>query len=137
MEKQDPLLFNVTIAFLILTWIAVGLRIYCRAIVVRSFGIDDKLIIFSLVCISSGRLAPLNRQSLCFIDNLQLTCTGFLIGHIVGIAYGMGQHDEDITLANKRVALKVCTRRYTSPIPSGAAALLTPWKTDVVPMRDV
>ncbi|KAH7176113.1 hypothetical protein EDB81DRAFT_621673, partial [Dactylonectria macrodidyma] len=69
--------------FLVLAWIAVGLRVYCRTIVIRSFGTDDKLMVFTVFAF-----------------------TGFLMGHIVGLAHGMGQRDEDVTPENKEVAYK-------------------------------
>ena len=42
-------MFQVSVAFLVLTWIAVSLRIYARAVVIKSFGWDDYLMLLTLV----------------------------------------------------------------------------------------
>jgi len=45
-----PLVMSrVAIAFLVLTWTAVFLRVYVRAVLIRSFGWDDWTIIFTSV----------------------------------------------------------------------------------------
>ncbi|KAJ0304965.1 uncharacterized protein N0V96_011751 [Colletotrichum fioriniae] len=36
-------------AFLLLAWLAVSLRVYCRTTLVRSVGIDDKIMVFLLL----------------------------------------------------------------------------------------
>ncbi|KAH6983785.1 hypothetical protein EDB80DRAFT_824056, partial [Ilyonectria destructans] len=50
MENKGPQVLNVAVTFLFLTWITVGRRVYCRTAVIRSFGFDDKLMVFLLVC---------------------------------------------------------------------------------------
>jgi hypothetical protein len=44
-----PVVQSVTIAVLVIAWIAVGLRYYVRIFMVKSFGIDDWFITFTLV----------------------------------------------------------------------------------------
>jgi hypothetical protein len=41
---------EVAILFLALTWVTVSLRVYVRAIMTKSFGVDDWLAVLSLVC---------------------------------------------------------------------------------------
>lgn len=50
LELKHTLLpmFQVSVAFLVLAWIAVGLRVYVRASVLRSFHWDDWLILLAL-----------------------------------------------------------------------------------------
>lgn len=49
MEDKGPELFGVAVAFLILSWIAVTLRVYVRVWMLKSFGLDDYLIVASQV----------------------------------------------------------------------------------------
>jgi hypothetical protein len=44
-----PVVQSVTIAVLVISWIAVGLRYYVRIFIVKSFGIDDWFITLTLV----------------------------------------------------------------------------------------
>lgn len=41
--------FAVAVTFLVLTWIMVPLRVYVRAIMTRSFGLDDWLLVITQV----------------------------------------------------------------------------------------
>jgi len=49
-ENRGPEVEVVAILFLILTWISVSLRCYVRALMMKSFGMDDWLAIVALVC---------------------------------------------------------------------------------------
>lgn len=49
-EYRGDKVAEVTILFLALTWVAVSLRVYVRAIMTKSFGVDDWLAVLSLVC---------------------------------------------------------------------------------------
>jgi len=40
----------VAILFLALSWSAVSLRVYVRAIMTKAFGVDDYLAVLALVC---------------------------------------------------------------------------------------
>jgi len=42
---------EVAILFLALSWTAVLLRVYVRAILTKAFGVDDYLSVLALVCI--------------------------------------------------------------------------------------
>jgi hypothetical protein len=44
-----PVVQSVTIAVLVIAWIAVGLRYYVRIFMVKSFGMDDWFITLTLV----------------------------------------------------------------------------------------
>ena len=48
-ENKGPQVAGVAAAFLTLSWIAIGMRIYCRLAVVKSFGIDDYLAVVAQV----------------------------------------------------------------------------------------
>ncbi|KAI3571762.1 hypothetical protein IWW34DRAFT_583779, partial [Fusarium oxysporum f. sp. albedinis] len=50
MENKGPQVLNIAVTFMFLTWITVGRRVYCQTAVIRSFGFDEKLIAFLLVC---------------------------------------------------------------------------------------
>lgn len=49
-ENRGPQVAGVAAAFLSMCWIAIGLRVYCRLAIVKSFGIDDYLAVASMVC---------------------------------------------------------------------------------------
>ncbi|TID01932.1 hypothetical protein CH35J_004663 [Colletotrichum higginsianum] len=72
-DKSTQIVVTASL-FLLLTWIAVGLRVYCRAYLVRSLGIDDKLMAFLLVFF-----------------------TAYLGGQIYGSTRGIGHRDADMS----------------------------------------
>lgn len=47
-------IFQVAVAFFVLTWFAVSLRIYARAVVIKSFGWDDWLMVLTLGVFSAA-----------------------------------------------------------------------------------
>lgn len=49
MEDRSSELYAVTLSVLVLVWISAFLRSYVRAFIVKSFGVDDWLMIFSAV----------------------------------------------------------------------------------------
>ncbi|KAL0777329.1 hypothetical protein CaCOL14_006847 [Colletotrichum acutatum] len=69
-------------AFLLSTWLAVSLRVYCRTTLVRSVGIDDKIMVFLLAIF-----------------------TGYLVLQIYGGTHGIGRRDNEITAGEKRTML--------------------------------
>lgn len=62
-------MFQVSIAFLVLAWVAVSLRVYVRASVLRSFHWDDWLILLTL-CVFSACCA-----CLIAIEHIELSGT--------------------------------------------------------------
>lgn len=50
-EDRGPQVAAVAIPFLALSWVAVSLRCYVRAVMMKSFGADDWLAVASLVSI--------------------------------------------------------------------------------------
>ncbi|KAG7071444.1 integral membrane protein [Colletotrichum scovillei] len=68
--------------FLLLAWLAVSLRVYCRTALVRSVGSDDKIMVFLLVIF-----------------------TGYLMLQIYGGTHGIGRRDSEITAGEKRTML--------------------------------
>jgi hypothetical protein len=57
----------VAILFLALSWTAVILRVYVRAVMIKTFGIDDYLCVLTLVCLLSfiTHMSALNISSCC------------------------------------------------------------------------
>ncbi|TIC93751.1 hypothetical protein CH35J_009089 [Colletotrichum higginsianum] len=82
MEDRSGQVLAVAVLFFVLCWIAVGLRIYCRGWIIRSLGVDDKLMI-----------------------GLMLIFTVYLITQIQGVRYGTGRHRVDLSPENYRDAL--------------------------------
>ncbi|KAK1974912.1 integral membrane protein [Colletotrichum cereale] len=82
MEDRSGQVLAVAVLFFVLSWIAVGLRIYCRGWIIRSLGVDDKLMI-----------------------GLMLIYTVYLITQIQGVRYGTGRHRIDLSPEDNRDAL--------------------------------
>ncbi|TDZ49809.1 hypothetical protein CTRI78_v007810 [Colletotrichum trifolii] len=82
MEDRSGQVLAVAVLFLVLCWIAVGLRIYCRGWIIKSFGVDDKLMIL-----------------------LMLIFTAYLVTQIQGVRYGTGRHRSELTAEQNRQAL--------------------------------
>ncbi|KAK2775133.1 integral membrane protein [Colletotrichum kahawae] len=82
MEDRSGQVLAVAVLFFVLCWSVVGLRIYCRGWIIRSFGVDDKLMI-----------------------GLMLLFTVYLIMQIQGVRYGTGRHGADLTAEANRDAL--------------------------------
>jgi hypothetical protein len=51
MEDRSQQVLAVALVFLLLAWITVGLRVYVRAFMLRTFALDDWLIVLALVCV--------------------------------------------------------------------------------------
>lgn len=54
MEDRSQQVLAATLIFITLAWIAVGLRVYVRAFMLRTFALDDWLIVLSLVCLAAS-----------------------------------------------------------------------------------
>jgi hypothetical protein len=50
MEDRGPQLAAVSIAFLVTSWLLVSLRVFIRGWMIKSFGLDDWLMVVTLVC---------------------------------------------------------------------------------------
>jgi len=83
MQPKALQLFTVTIAFLVLAWVAVCLRCFTRLKIIKAFGLDDYLMIISL-----------------------LVFTVFCSCQLAGIHYGMGRHNVDVAAPDVAQALK-------------------------------
>jgi len=79
-----PQLDAVVLLFLILSWITVLLRCYVRIRIIKSFSVDDYLILITLV--------------------LFTTYAGMVFG---GVHWGSGRHMEDLTLRQIENAMKL------------------------------
>ena len=84
MESRAPSILAVNILFFVLTWIAVLLRVYVRASMLSSFGVDDGLMVITL-----------------------LFFTSYLICQLGGLAHGTGRHMSDLAPAQALIALRV------------------------------
>ncbi|KAH6622084.1 integral membrane protein [Boeremia exigua] len=74
---------GVAITFLILSWITVGLRCYVRTVLVKGFGLDDKVMVLTLALF-----------------------TAYLACQIGGAVHGSGQYRANITDENAQIALR-------------------------------
>lgn len=82
-DRSGPV-WGVGIAFFIITWTAVGLRIYVRAGMIKSFGRDDWTMV-----------------------GTQLLNTAYLACQLGGLVYGTGRHIEDLEPERAEKALTV------------------------------
>ncbi|KAK1586145.1 uncharacterized protein LY79DRAFT_240866 [Colletotrichum navitas] len=82
MEDRSGLVLGVAVLFFALSWIAVGLRIYCCGWIIRSFRVDDKLMV-----------------------GLMFVYTAYLITLFQGVRYGTGRHRVDLSQEDNRNAL--------------------------------
>lgn len=85
MESKVHAILAVNILFFTITWITVSLRIYVRAGLLKSFGLDDILMVVTL-----------------------LLFTAYLICQLGGLAHGTGRHMVDLEPDQARIALEVC-----------------------------
>jgi hypothetical protein len=99
-DRSAPI-WGVGIAFFIISWIAVGLRIWVRAGMIKSFGRDDWTMLAT-----------------------QLMNTAYLACQLGGLIYGTGRHIEDLEPARAETALTVCIQSgsvpliFANPLPS-------------------
>jgi hypothetical protein len=105
MQAKALQLFAVTIAFLVLAWVTVGLRCFTRLKIIKAFGLDDYLIVVSLVSIAFPGLMQHKLGHLLTIS--QLVFTVFCSCQLAGIHYGIGRHNVDVAVPNVVQALKV------------------------------
>jgi hypothetical protein len=50
MQDRSQEVLGVGLSFAILSWLSVGIRVYVRAVMQKAFGLDDWLIVLTLVC---------------------------------------------------------------------------------------
>ncbi|KAI4853141.1 integral membrane protein [Aureobasidium sp. EXF-8845] len=72
-DDLRPQVLGVMITFWILTWVIVGLRVYVRTVMIKSFGRDDVAMIVTL-----------------------LLFTGYLSCQAAAVTHGIGRHRKDI-----------------------------------------
>ncbi|KAF2083835.1 hypothetical protein K490DRAFT_76255 [Saccharata proteae CBS 121410] len=82
MEDRGPQVLAVAVFFFALTWLAVGLRVYVRAILIKSWGTDDWAMALALA---------------------MFTC--YLCCQIGGVHYGTGRHNADLSQHDMETAL--------------------------------
>ena len=115
-DTNTQTLLGVSIAFFILSLVAVGLRCFVRVKIVRAFGWDDAVMVVALVCPWSPlflRVFPKQRLIIIF----QALNLAFTISEVTGYEYGLGKklayfHDrpEDF----QRALLVNLTRRVST-----------------------
>lgn len=67
-ESNVPRILGLGITFHALALLAFGLRMYTRAVIVRSFGKDDVLMILCMVCRPLCRIMQVVMADLVFLD---------------------------------------------------------------------
>ena len=82
-DRSAPI-WAVGISFFVFSWIAVGLRIWVRAGMIKSFGADDWTMLAT-----------------------QFMNTGYLACQLGGLIYGTGRHIEDLEPSRASTALTV------------------------------
>ncbi|KAF2624021.1 hypothetical protein BU25DRAFT_424413 [Macroventuria anomochaeta] len=93
MQDRGGQVTGVAITFLVLTWVTVGLRCYVRTVIVKGFGLDDKVMVVTLAFF-----------------------TAYLACQLGGAVHGTGQHRENITDEAAQTALRYwffCEVLYT------------------------
>lgn len=83
---------GVAAMFMVLSWLAVTLRMYCRVFLVRSVGMDDWTMLALLVIF-----------------------TVYLSLQMYGATRGIGFRDSQMTEADRVISLKVCYSPTASP----------------------
>ncbi|KAL0258330.1 hypothetical protein SLS55_007506 [Diplodia seriata] len=81
-RSQQVLAIGTT--FFILAWIVVMLRVYVRAYMIKSWGVDDWVMMLALACF-----------------------TIYLVAQLGGVYYGSGRLDKNLDPADMRRALRV------------------------------
>ncbi|KAK6069874.1 hypothetical protein SCUP234_10453 [Seiridium cupressi] len=81
-DDRSGHVFAVAVTFMVLTWIVVPLRVYVRAVMTKSFGLDDWLLVIT-----------------------QALFTTYLSSQLGGWYYGTGRHRADLTPENNSRAL--------------------------------
>jgi len=82
-DRSAPI-WGVGIAFFIITWISVGLRVWVRAGMIKSFGPDDWTML-----------------------GTQVLNTAYLACQLGGLIHGTGRHIDDLEPERARTALTV------------------------------
>ena len=82
---QRSAVLGVAVAFFVLSWIAVGLRIIVRAGMLKNFGMDDWTMLVT-----------------------QLLFIAYLSCQLGGVVYGTGEHLSDLVEWRAQKALSVC-----------------------------
>lgn len=104
-DNRGPQIVAVTVALLVLSIVAVGLRCFVRASLTKSFQADDWLMVLALVSstVESVRYAL---QHLTTAQALFILSSAFIL---VGVHYGVGRHNASLSPNNATLALKVRT----------------------------
>lgn len=87
-QGKAPEVLAVALIFLCLSWVTVGLRVWVRAGMLRSFGWDDWTMVLT-----------------------QLLFTAYLTCQIGGVVYGTGRHLRDLEFDRAEKAMRVCFYR--------------------------
>lgn len=112
---RGPQVSAVAGLFLALSTIGIILRCYCRAFVVKAFGMDDWFAV--LAWVSYIIPPPIVHVSRNADNKRQVFFTFFCAFAITGVHYGTGQHAADLPPEDIPVGLKV-----RSPRPKPARA---------------
>lgn len=121
---RGPQVIAVYAFFAALTTVAISLRTYCRAILLRNFALDDYFAVTSWVCIRS----LVHRSASVLTAILQVLFVILCAFAITGTYHGTGQHVYNIKPPSEiPVGLKVSrvvqvSRPQLTPISGGGVA---------------
>jgi hypothetical protein len=99
MEDRGPKMAAVSIAFVVIAWLFVSMRIYVRGWMIKALGMDDWLMITTLVGSYNDGMYVANFAKVLFtLNNVSI---------LVGISHGTGKHMSILTADQRTAALKV------------------------------
>lgn len=107
MEDRSRQMLVLNIIFMTVTTTVVALRVYCRGWIIKSFGIDDQLMVVSWVCCAC-HWWPTCLEYAWYRS--QLSFTAYLISQHFGLSYGTGKGRDLLSASDNRNALLVCYR---------------------------
>jgi hypothetical protein len=129
-ENRGPQVSGVSALFLALTWIFISMRIYCRLVIVKCFGLDDYLAVIAQVSI----LLILAKNS--SVDVSQILFTFFTAFAITGVQYGTGQHAQDIQPpSNIPIGLKVISNSQVPRVLAEQFVVVVGMRTSLCPVQ--
>jgi hypothetical protein len=99
MEDRGSEIAAVSIAFVVTTWLFVSMRVYIRGWMIKALGMDDWLMVITLVgSYNDGMYMAKFAKALFTINNVSV---------LIGVSHGTGKHETSMTIKQRTAALKV------------------------------
>lgn len=92
-EDNSVALVSTVIVFMALSWLSVGLRSYTRAFVMKSYQLDDWLMLIAQVCCNISCPRHPVEQLLTIPQGIFTVSCAFILE---GVKEGLGRHNEAI-----------------------------------------